>query len=84
MAGMPALHIRNVPDDVYAALRGRARERGTSVAIEAIGILDEALRSKRRSVDTVMASIEENAKQIGFAPGWPAPEDLPREARDSR
>lgn len=84
MADVPTLDIRNVPDEVYEALRSRATERGTSIATEAIGILDEALRSKRRSWDEVMASIEENAKRIGFDSNWPAPEDLIHEGRDSR
>jgi plasmid stability protein len=84
MADVPTLHIQNVPEEVYVALRVRATERGTSIATEAIGILDEALRSKRRNRDEVMASIEENAKMIGFGSDWPAPEDLIREERDSR
>jgi plasmid stability protein len=84
MADVPTLHIRNIPDEVYEALRRRATERGTSMVTEAIGILDEALHSKRRSRDEVMASIEANAKMIGFGSDWPAPEDLIREERDSR
>ena len=44
MTDVATLHIRNVPEDVYEGLRERARERGTSMNSEAIGILDEALR----------------------------------------
>jgi plasmid stability protein len=84
MADVPTLHIRNVPEEIYRGLRERADDRGTSMNAEAIAILAEGVRWQRRSWDEVMASIEENAKRIGFGPDWPAPEDVIREARDSR
>ncbi|MEP6910033.1 MAG: Arc family DNA-binding protein [Actinomycetota bacterium] len=80
---MPTLHIRNVPEEVYENLRERARERGSSMNSEVVEILADALRWKRHSFDEVMARIEVNAKEIGFGPDWPAPEDLIREDRDS-
>lgn len=83
MIDVPTLYIRNVPQDVYDALRQQAKERGSSISSEALEILEEALRWKRRSWDEVMASIEANAKEIGFGPDWPAPEDVIREDRDS-
>ena len=83
MIDVPTLYIRNVPKDVYDVLREQAKERGTSISSEALEILEEALRWKRRSWDEVMASIEANAKEIGFGPDWPAPEDVIREDRDS-
>jgi plasmid stability protein len=84
MTDVPTLHIRNVPEEVYDALREQAKERGTSMNAEAIGILEDGVRWKRRSWDEVMARIEENAKKIGFGPDWSAPEDVIREGRDSR
>jgi plasmid stability protein len=83
MIDVPTLYIRNVPKDVYDALRQQAKERGTSISSQALEILEEALRWKRRSWDEVMASLEANAKEIGFGPDWPAPEDVIREDRDS-
>ena len=83
MIDVPTLHIRNVPKDVYEALRERARERGTSMNTEVIVILDEAFRYKRRSFEEVMASLEELSKEINFGPDWPAPEDVIRADRDS-
>jgi plasmid stability protein len=83
MIDVPTLHIRNVPGDVYEGLRERARERGTSMNTEVIGILDEALRLKRPSWDEVMASLDKLAKEINFGPDWPAPEDVIRADRDS-
>ena len=83
MIDVPTLYIRNVPKDLYDALRQQAKEHGTSISSEALEILEEALRWKRRSWDEVMASLEANAKEIGFGPDWPAPEDVIREDRDS-
>jgi plasmid stability protein len=83
MIVVPTLYIRNVPEDVYGALREQAKKRGSSISSEALAILVDALRWKRRSWDEVMASLEANAKEIGFGPDWPAPEDVIREDRDS-
>ena len=83
MIEVATLYIRNVPEDVYGALREQAKKRGTSISSEALEILVGALRWKRRSIDEVIASLEANAKEIGFGPDWPAPEDIIREDRDS-
>ena len=83
MIDVPTLHIRNVPKDVYEALRSRARERGTSMNTEVIEILDEAFRYKRRSFEEVMSSLDKLSKEINFGPDWPAPEDVIRADRDS-
>lgn len=39
IAGMAMLQVRNVPDDVYATLRERARNRGISVSEYVRGVL---------------------------------------------
>jgi plasmid stability protein len=83
MIDVPTLHIRNVPKDVFEAVRDRAHERGTSMNTEVIEILDDAFRYKRRSFEEVMASLEKLSKEINFGPDWPAPEDVIRADRDS-
>lgn len=84
MSDVPTLHIRNVPDEIYGALREQAKQRGTSMNTEVIEILGEAFRNnKRRSFEEVMASLEELSKEINFGPDWPAPEDVIRADRDS-
>src|SRR5215469_15197381 len=43
---MATLYVENVPDDIYKALRERARKNHTSIAAEVIGLLkDLCLRS---------------------------------------
>jgi plasmid stability protein len=36
---MPTLYVENIPEDLYAALRKRARERRTSIAAEVLEML---------------------------------------------
>jgi len=36
---MPTLYVENVPDDVYEALRQRARENRSSIAAEVLSLL---------------------------------------------
>ena len=38
---MPTLYVENVPDDLYEALRERARKQRTSIAAEVLGLLKE-------------------------------------------
>jgi plasmid stability protein len=39
--------VENVPDDLYEALRERARERRTSIAAEVLGILEQSVPTPR-------------------------------------
>jgi plasmid stability protein len=45
---MPALHIRNVPEDTVAILKRRAARRGHSLEAELRGVLDDAAASGTR------------------------------------
>lgn len=38
---MPTLYVENVPDDLYDALRARARKQRTSISAEVLGLLEE-------------------------------------------
>jgi plasmid stability protein len=38
---MPTLYVENVPDDLYEALRARARKQRTSIAAEVLGLLKD-------------------------------------------
>ena len=53
---MPQLHLRNVSDDLVAALRARAARNGRSMEAEHRRILEEALQptcSKRRMLEAL-------------------------------
>lgn len=38
---MPTLYVRNVPDELYEALRARARVARTSISTEVLGLLEQ-------------------------------------------
>ena len=42
---MPTLYVENVPDELYDALRERARGRGKSISAEVLALLEENVPS---------------------------------------
>ena len=38
---MATLYVENIPDELYEALRGQARQRGKSIAAEVLSLLEE-------------------------------------------
>jgi plasmid stability protein len=40
---MATLYVENIPDDLYEALRGRARARRRSIAAEVLELLEQAV-----------------------------------------
>jgi plasmid stability protein len=40
---MATLYVENIPDDLYEALRGRARARRRSIAAEVLALLEETI-----------------------------------------
>lgn len=79
---VPTIHLRNVPPEVYDALKRRASASGRSLNAEAVDALRKATRAKR-SFEEVMARIEERARRLNLKDLTP-PEDVIRKARDSR
>lgn len=80
---MPALHIRNVPDDVLEALRDRARANGRSLNAELVVLLEEGAR-RYRERGVLTRRLAEIAASVNLPPDAPRPEDLIRQDRDSR
>ena len=79
---MATLHVRNVPDGTYEALRERAGERRTSISAEAIRLIERGLRTDRLGVEEVLARVE--ATRPKARPGAPSAAELIREDRDAR
>lgn len=79
---MATLHVRNVPDRTYEALRERAREYRTSISAETVRLLERALRTDRSRVNELLAQIE--ATRVRARPDAPAAAELIREDRDAR
>lgn len=52
---MPTLHVRNVPEALYDALRQRAEALGTTLSAEAIAALERAMRTDLVGVRELLA-----------------------------
>lgn len=83
MSDMPALHVRNVPDDVVATLRERARTNGRSLNAELVELLAEGARVQRER-GVITRRLAEIAARVNLPPDAPRPEDFIRQDRDSR
>lgn len=79
---MATLHVREVPDETYEALRELAEERRTSISAETIRLLQRALRTERAGLKELLAEIE--ATRVAVRPDAPTPAELIRRDRDER
>jgi len=81
---MATLYVENVPDDVYQALRERARKHRKSIAAEVLSLLEEnvptekELKRRREFVQKMQAM----RSQKPLHPGpFPSTEEMQREDR---
>jgi plasmid stability protein len=82
---MPALYVENVPEDIYQALRKRARQNRKSIAAEVISLLERNIPTAkelqgRREFYKRMAELR--ALQPGGSGPFPTAEEMIREDRD--
>ncbi len=54
---MPTLHVRNVPESIYAQIRQRAAAGNRSISAEVIVLLQRALVESEREQAEVLAGI---------------------------
>jgi plasmid stability protein len=82
---MPTLYVENVPEDLYEALRARARERRTSIAAEVLSLLEKdvptakELARRRESFERVLQIAARKPPRPGPRP---SAEEMVREDRD--
>lgn len=82
---MATLYVENVPDDIYKALRKRAKSNRSSIAAEVIGLLKqfvptEAELKRRREFYNRMVELQSKPP---LTPGpFPSAEEMIREDRD--
>jgi len=80
---MPTLYVENVPEEVYASLRARARSNRRSISAETLSLLEQVLPTaaelrKRAAFFQRIQRIRRSVKET--RPG-PSAEDLLREDR---
>lgn len=81
---MATLHVRNVPDELYAQLKTLAEEDRRSLSSAVIGLLEEAVvaGSRRRRMTAAIDALHQIALENGPQPAGTAAR-LIREVRDA-
>ena len=84
---MATLYVREVPDELYTALRERAEEEGRSISAEAVSLLKRALgdvteeRRRREAHRAALKRMKEISDSITLPSGYPDSVELLREDR---
>jgi plasmid stability protein len=82
---MATLYVENVPDDLYEALRSRAKARRRSIAAEVLALLEENVptdRELKARQDLVDKIIRLREKEVASGRTFPASEEMIREDRE--
>jgi len=77
---MPALQVRNIPDDLYEALKARAEAEGRSLSAQTVAILKRALADQLVDRAEVARRIAARRRSAGVMTR--SAKDLVREDRD--
>ncbi len=79
---MATLHVRNVPERLYARLKRRAEEQHRSLGSEVITLLEWAVAEAERAPGVTLASIRERRAFNPSAAGAPDSTELLRQDRE--
>lgn len=81
---MATLYVENVPNELYDALRGRARQHRKSIAAEVVSLLEENVvtAEERRSRQQFLRQIKRfRSRRTPSKAHFPASEELQRQDR---
>jgi plasmid stability protein len=82
---MATLYVENIPDDLYEALRSRAKARRRSIAAEVLALLKENIptaKELKARQDLVGRIIRLREKEIAAGRTFPSSEEMIREDRE--
>lgn len=82
---MPTLYVENVPEDLYEALRSRARGKHRSIASEVLALLEENVPTEKelRARRAFLRKVERIRSQTPKSRGpFPSTEEMIREDRE--
>ena len=83
MRAMAAIHIRNVPEQLIAALKRHAKRNGRSLNAEVVEALKEHDERERRTAD-LRRQLEEIRREWRIPSDLPTPEEMIRAGREER
>ena len=81
---MATLYVENIPDDLYEALRGRARARRRSIAAEVLALLEETIPTAQelKARQGLLHRLERmRSKKLRSKGSFPSAEEMQREDR---
>jgi plasmid stability protein len=81
---MPTLYVEKVPDELYKALRERARQNRKSIAAEVITLLEKNVPTAKelaRRKELLQRVRKLRARRSGAAGPFPSSEEMQREDR---
>jgi len=79
---MAILHVRNVPERLFARLQRRAEEQRRSLSAEVVTLLEWAVEEADRSSEATLASIRQRRSFTPARMGAPESTTLLRQDRD--
>jgi plasmid stability protein len=82
---MATLYVENVPDDLYEALRDRARQQRKSIAAEVLSLLAENVvtAAERKARQRFLRQAQRlRSQRPGSTAAFPPSEDMQREDRN--
>ena len=77
---MATLHIKNVPDELYEALRARARQHHRTIAAEVISLLAEKIPTQKE-IKARQQLLDQMYLKAKDRRSFPATEEMQREDR---
>jgi plasmid stability protein len=78
---MATLHVRNVPEQLYEALKARAQAEGRSLSAEVLSILQHALSRPHRSQHDLLEALQRRRRFSPTKVGAPSSLELLSEDR---
>jgi len=82
---MATLYVENVPQELYDALRGRARERRRSIAAEVLSLLEASIPTKKelKARQALLRKLKRmHSKTKPSSRRFPSTEEMLREDRE--
>jgi len=80
---MPTLHVRNVPEELYAQLQRVAEKENRSLTAEVIALLEDAIsqRQLRQSAGEILQRVRRRSQKVRLPKDWVDSVELIREDR---
>ena len=73
---MPILHVRNVPDDLYANIQRLAKTQNRSLSAQVIHLLDQALQAEETRQAQAKILVDTRRRRVAYPRNSSAPDSV--------